>query len=94
MPPFFPKVSLTTQPPAITPGDLERRWAGLQAHNRWLVDFCADTPGRRAGIVQIMLHDIDGVGGRDPLGQGAGLTRWRVVPGTPPGLGLPQLYDP
>ena len=34
VPPFFPKVSLTTQPPAVTAADMERRWAGLQAHNR------------------------------------------------------------
>ncbi len=59
VPPFFPKASLTVQPPAVDAGDLEHRWAGLQAHNRWLVDFCAETPGRRAGIAQISLHDID-----------------------------------
>ena len=40
-------------------GDLERRWAGLRAHNRWLADFCAAAPGRRAGIAQILLHDVD-----------------------------------
>jgi predicted TIM-barrel fold metal-dependent hydrolase len=39
--------------------DYERRWAGLQAHNRWLVDFCRQAPGRRAGIAQVMLYDID-----------------------------------
>ena len=31
-------------------GDLERRWAGLRAHNRWLADFCADAPGRRLAV--------------------------------------------
>ena len=29
--------------------DYERRWAGVKAHNRWLADFCAATPGRSAG---------------------------------------------
>ena len=31
----------------------------MQAHNRWLADFCADAPGRRAGIAQIFLNDVD-----------------------------------
>jgi predicted TIM-barrel fold metal-dependent hydrolase len=39
--------------------DYERRWAGLRAHNRWLVDFCAQAPDRRAGIAQVMLYDVD-----------------------------------
>ena len=59
VPPFFPKVALTSQPPALTAGDMDRRWAGLQAHNRWLADFCADAPGRRAGVAQITLYDIE-----------------------------------
>ena len=59
IPPFFPKTSLTAQPPAVTKADSDRRWAGLQAHNRWLVDFCNDFPGRRAGVVQINLHDVE-----------------------------------
>ena len=25
-------------------------WAGAQAHNRWLADFCAESPARRIGI--------------------------------------------
>lgn len=47
IPPFFPAASLMAQPP--TAAEYELRWAGLQAHNRWLADFCADAPGRRAG---------------------------------------------
>ena len=41
------------------PEDYEHRRAGLQAHNRWLVDFCASRPGTRAGIGQIFLNDVD-----------------------------------
>ena len=59
VPPFFPKGSLVEQPPGASDGDLAKRWAGLQAHNRWLADFCSQAPGRRAGIAQIMLHDVD-----------------------------------
>jgi len=56
IPPFFAQGNLTALEPNAA--DYERRWAGLQAHNRWLADFCAKAPGRRAGIAQIMLHDI------------------------------------
>jgi predicted TIM-barrel fold metal-dependent hydrolase len=93
VPPFFPKVSLTTQPPAMTAADRERRWAGLQAHNRWLVDFCADKPGQRAGIAQITLLDIDASVAEIRWAHDAGLRGGVLLPGTPPGLGLPQLFD-
>ena len=39
------------------PRDL--RTAGLLAYNRWLADFCAQAEGRRAGIAQLPIHDID-----------------------------------
>jgi predicted TIM-barrel fold metal-dependent hydrolase len=32
--------------------------AGVQAYNRWLADFCADAPGRRAGVGLITLDDV------------------------------------
>lgn len=35
--------------------ELELRWAGLRAHNRWLADFCSLSPERRAGVGQILL---------------------------------------
>ena len=38
VPPFYPKSSLASQPPAMTKLDAERRWGGLQAHNRWLAE--------------------------------------------------------
>ena len=33
--------------------------AGTRAHNRWLAEFCAEAPARRAGIGLIHLNDID-----------------------------------
>ena len=57
VPPFFESSQLTALPP--TPADYDRRWAGVQAHNRWLVDFCKETPGRRAGVFQVFANDID-----------------------------------
>ncbi len=57
VPPFFEEGSLLALPP--TEQDYERRWAGLQAHNRWLADFCARAPGRRAGVAQIFANRIE-----------------------------------
>ncbi|MCU1391057.1 MAG: putative TIM-barrel fold metal-dependent hydrolase [Ilumatobacteraceae bacterium] len=57
VPPFFPSFVLFAAPPK--PDDYERRRAGIQAHNRWLEDFCNRFPQRRAGIGQIFIHDID-----------------------------------
>jgi predicted TIM-barrel fold metal-dependent hydrolase len=94
VPPFFPKASLADQPPAANAGDLAARWAGLQAHNRWLADFCAQTPGRRAGIAQIMLHDLDAAVAEIHWAKENGLTGGILLPGAPPGSGLPPLFDP
>jgi predicted TIM-barrel fold metal-dependent hydrolase len=57
VPPFFPNFVLFAQPPK--PDEYEHRLAGIRAHNRWLVDFVAEAPARRAGIGQIFLNDID-----------------------------------
>lgn len=94
IPPFFPKTSLVHQPPGASDGDLERRWAGLRAHNRWMADFCADAPGRRAGICQIMLHDVEGSVAEIRWAAEAGLTGGVLLPGAPPGSDVPPLYAP
>lgn len=56
IPPFFPSGSLLAPMPSRA--EYERRWAGLQAHNRWLAELSAAQPGRRGGIVQILLNDV------------------------------------
>jgi predicted TIM-barrel fold metal-dependent hydrolase len=94
IPPFFPVPSLLNQPPPATAGDLDLRWAGLHAHNRWLADFCADTPGRRAGIAQILLHDVDRAVEEVRWAKDHGLTGGILLPGAPPGSGLEPLYAP
>jgi predicted TIM-barrel fold metal-dependent hydrolase len=94
IPPFYPEPSLKVQMPGATEGDLELRWAGLRAHNRWLADFCAAAPGRRAGIAQIMLHDVDAAVREVEWAAGAGLTGGILLPGAPPGSGLEPLYSP
>ncbi len=93
VPPFFEQSSLVALPPSEA--DYERRWAGLQAHNRWLADFCAKAPGRRAGVAQVFVNRID-----DALAE----IRWAaksihvfagiLLPSVPPGGGLPPLWEP
>ena len=57
VPPFYPGFVLFAGPPKDD--EYAHRRAGIQAHNRWLVDFCARKPAQRAGIGQIFLNDID-----------------------------------
>jgi predicted TIM-barrel fold metal-dependent hydrolase len=87
---------LLARPP--TPETYEHRWAGLKAHNRWLADFCADTPGRRAGIAQIFLNDIDDAVAEVRWAKDHGLFGGILLPGVPPDSTLPPLfadvYDP
>jgi len=46
MPPFGAGLSLPTDS-RIVP---ELQWEGARAHNRWLAEFCAMAPDRRAGV--------------------------------------------
>jgi predicted TIM-barrel fold metal-dependent hydrolase len=57
IPPFFPSFVLFAPPPSEE--DYPRRLAGIRAHNRWLADFVAEAPERRAGIGQIFLNNLD-----------------------------------
>lgn len=57
-PPFFPN-GLLAAPGPRTRADYDRRFAGIQAHNRWLKDFCDAAPGRRFGVAQIFIDDVD-----------------------------------
>ena len=43
---------------------------GVQAHNRWLADFCAAAPGRRAGLRAGVPQRPRRHARRDPLGEG------------------------
>jgi len=55
IPPFYAGHPLMDAPDPASPRELEQRWAGIHAHNRWLADWCAELPGRRAGVAQILL---------------------------------------
>jgi len=37
----------------------EQNWAGIQAYNRWLADFCNQNPGRHAGVALINVDDVE-----------------------------------
>jgi len=58
VPPFYPSGAVTAPSPTNAE-EYRLLWAGVQAHNRWLVDFCKKAPGRRAGLAQVFLNDLD-----------------------------------
>jgi len=92
VPPFFPKGSLTASCPS--PEEYELRLAGLRAHNRWLSEFCAELPGRRAGVGQILLNDVDEAVRDVHWIADNGLTGGLLLPGMPPDVPLPPLHSP
>jgi predicted TIM-barrel fold metal-dependent hydrolase len=91
-PPFFPSGSITAPAPVTRP-DYERRWAGVQAHNRWLADFCAQLPGRRAGIAQVFVNDVDDTVAEIEWAKEAGLLGGILLPGIAPNTGVEPLYS-
>jgi predicted TIM-barrel fold metal-dependent hydrolase len=92
IPPFYPSGNLTAAPPGA--GEHELRWEGLRAHNRWMAEFCADTPGRRAGLAQILLHDVDAAVEEIRWAKEAGLFGGVLLPGIPPDSGLEPMISP
>ena len=67
--------------------------AGKRAFNRWLADLCAEQPARRAGIIQISLHDVDRALVEIEQGVKSGLTGGVGLPGIQGGSGLPGYND-
>lgn len=59
VPPFFPTSPNITISLPQTREELEHRWAGVQAHNRWQVDFCSLASARRRGLIQVFPNDVD-----------------------------------
>ena len=93
VPPFYRKSIVTAQPPK--PEDFERALAGIRAHNRWLVDFCAEDPVRRAGIGLILPNDLDEAIKDIEFIAKAGLRGGVLLPLIPPDCTwLKPLYDP
>ena len=93
VPPFFPSFVLFAGPPE--PEHYERRLAGIRAHNRWLVDFCAEFPERRAGVGQIFLNDVDDAIADVRWIKEHGLRGGILLPNIPPDAKwVRPLYDP
>lgn len=93
VPPFFAE-SIVTAPPPKT-DDYARSLAGIRAHNRWLKDFCAEDPARRAGIGLILPNDLDEAVKDVEWIAEAGLRGGVLLPLIPPDRGdLTPLYDP
>jgi len=92
VPPFFPRSGLTATCPSAD--DFERRLAGLRAHNRWLVEFCDETPERRAGVGQILLNDPEEAVRDVHWIADHGLRGGVLLPGLPPGAGIAPLHAP
>jgi predicted TIM-barrel fold metal-dependent hydrolase len=90
VPPFYPTGVISAAAPA-TPKEYYYRWAGVQAHNRWLAEFCSATPGRRAGIAQVFLTDIDDAVAEVRWAKAAGLAGV-IIPGDHHRL-LVNLFD-
>jgi predicted TIM-barrel fold metal-dependent hydrolase len=96
VPPFFPTGSVIA--PAPNPTEFPARLAGIRAHNRWLADFCAQEPNRRAGQTQIFLNDVDEAVNDIVWGHEHGL-RGVLLPGVSPDTPwieplFSRIYDP
>jgi len=71
----------------------ELRAAGARAYNRWLADFCARSPERRAGVAFLPpAHDVAGIVEELRLAKRAGLRGGCLIP--PLDEGLPGWHDP
>jgi predicted TIM-barrel fold metal-dependent hydrolase len=91
-PPFCSTSPLGSPGSVRDAGDFNRRWSGLRAHNRWLAEFCRDAAGRRTGVFHVLLQDIELAVREVRWAAEAGLRGGMLLPGTPPGSGLPPLY--
>jgi len=91
-PPFAPAAASSFEAPPYS-DNFEHRWAGLKAHNRWLADFVAEAPERRAGIVQIFLGDVEGSVAEIEWAAEQDLRGGILVPGAPPDSPFEPLYS-
>ena len=74
-------------------GEYARRWAGLQAHNRWLADFCAHEPDRRRGIAQLLPNDVDAAVAEVRWAAQTGVIGGVMIPSIPPNHVVAPFYD-
>ena len=93
VPPFYNKSVVTAHPPSDA--EYELYLAGIRAHNRWLVDFCAEDPDRRAGVGLILPNDLDEAVKDIEFIAESGLRGGVLLPTVPPDCKwVKPIYDP
>jgi len=93
VPPFFNTIQgFATLP--WTREEFERRRAGAQAHNRWLVDFCSRAPGRRLGVAQVLPHDVDLAIEEATWAKETGHIGGLLIPAIPPNHAVEPWFHP
>src|SRR5271156_1549036 len=85
VPPFFPTTPNITISLPRTREEFEKRWAGVQAHNRWQVDFCSLAPPRRRGLIQVFPNDVELAAGAIRWGAGQNCFGGVLIPPVSPG---------
>lgn len=76
--------------------DAEMTLAGAWAHNRWISEFCQNSPERRAGVAIVPLHDVDAATAMIEWSAAHGLRGGIMIPtkwGSLPSYNDP-VYDP
>lgn len=93
IPPFFNTIQgFATLP--WTRDEFERRRAGAQAHNRWLVDFCSQAPEQRRGLAQIFPNDVDLAIADARAAKESGFMGGVLVPAIPPNHACEPWFHP
>ena len=73
-------------------------WPAIHGYNRWLAEFCAAAPGRRAGVIPIELHDMDRAVEEIAWARSVGISGGIMLPAMSVGSKLPgyadRYYDP
>ena len=92
LPPFFDILAHLSGVPRDR-ATFDRKWAGLQAHNRWLVEFCRLAPERRRGVVQLLPNDIDAAVAEVRWAAETGVVAGVMLPAIPPNHVVTPYFD-
>ena len=93
LPPFFDILAHLSGVPRDRP-TFDRKWAGLQAHNRWLEDFCRLAPTRRRGVAQILPNDVDAAVAEVRWAAATGVMAGVMLPAVPPNHVVEPYFHP
>ena len=93
IPPFYPEPSLKAQMPGPVTATSSSGGPGSGPTTAGWPTSAPRRPGRRLGIVQIMLHDVAEAVAESRVGGRGRDDRGILLPGAPPGSGLEPLYS-